>query len=593
MIEKIRQYSPKAHEYMTYVFMFILSLPDNFLTLGIVLWFVSWLAWRVTHQLDASRSIYDKFASFFFLGFVLINFGSVFWGHTPALGGRLIEHRLSLSIFSLLWIFGIYDGINKSRLATAYFAGALCSLVLFALRFSIAFFINKTFLYQLDNDLLASYIVEIKHPAYWSLNLVLAYFLFYSINRRAIQSRPLLFIAVSIIFSAFIFVSQSRAGVLVMLLATLVLIATYIQERFGKVKAFLAILCTIGLFLVGIVHTDKFSKIFDESEHVAMRAPRKVLWSNAFELVKENPIFGHGLGSSKATFVDFCQDNGIYNAQVLQLNCHNQFFETILESGLISSILLLGSIILCLLQYSKSRYYWFVLILMAISFCFESMLLRIAGLCTFIAVMFMIASDSKLTSVFSSKYLRYYKQLVLLLFVMMFFIGGLFLISHKLTFDAYNPNSYCNKDFIEVTYESLPSSFPINDNAIVGAKFDCSSTPSMWSGNTYMFNRIANSILKDDEQLVCSAYCYVSDDFDGTWVRLSIDTPVEGNVGAGWYNLKHKGTWQKLSVTIDDKIGEMPAYFYFCKHGVDGFEDLKGYVIFAYPQYDILKKSID
>ncbi|MDA3853606.1 MAG: hypothetical protein PF444_05130, partial [Bacteroidales bacterium] len=96
--------------------------------------------------------------------------------------------------------------------------------------------------------------------------------------------------------------------------------------------------------------------------------------------------------------------------------------------------------------------------------------------------------------------------------------------------------------------------------------------------------------LKEGEGLVFSTYCFVSEDFNGTWVRASIDRKGQGNIAKSYYDMSQKGTWQKLEVSVSNQTGEMPAYHYFCKENCNSFKNLKGYVLFAYPQYIITKK---
>ncbi len=55
--------------------------------------------------------------------------------------------------------------------------------------------------------------------------------------------------------------------------------------------------------------------------------------------------------------------------------------------------------------------------------------------------------------------------------------------------------------------------------------------------------------------------------------------------------LKNKGAWQKLRIRAECNDGKAPVYIGFSKYGVQDFYSLKGYVIFAYPQYQIIGKN--
>jgi hypothetical protein len=53
----------------------------------------------------------------------------------------------------------------------------------------------------------------------------------------------------------------------------------------------------------------------------------------------------------------------------------------------------------------------------------------------------------------------------------------------------------------------------------------------------------------------------------------------------------NKGVWQKLTIRACCRNGIAPVYLYFSKKGVTDFSGLKGYVIFAQPEYKIIRKK--
>jgi uncharacterized membrane protein HdeD (DUF308 family) len=104
------------------------------------------------------------------------------------------------------------------------------------------------------------------------------------------------------------------------------------------------------------------------------------------------------------------------------------------------------------------------------------------------------------------------------------------------------------------------------------------------------FSLIANLNAKNGEKYIASVYSYVSDDFNGDIVRLSVGSDiiskkiVSGNP-TSYYDLTRKGIWCKLVIDFECKSGNIPIYISFVKNGVQDFSKLKGYVIFAYPSY--------
>jgi hypothetical protein len=84
----------------------------------------------------------------------------------------------------------------------------------------------------------------------------------------------------------------------------------------------------------------------------------------------------------------------------------------------------------------------------------------------------------------------------------------------------------------------------------------------------------------------------VSDVFNGEWVCLSSEGNTIGDVNH-FYDLKNKGSWQKLSLSASCTTGEVRVFLYFSKYGVSNFSSLKGNVIFAYPTVKLIRKNED
>ena len=117
-----------------------------------------------------------------------------------------------------------------------------------------------------------------------------------------------------------------------------------------------------------------------------------------------------------------------------------------------------------------------------------------------------------------------------------------------------------------------------------GYLMDSTCNASTWNGNAYSYTIIGDDIVSDGDTIKSCVLCYVSSDFDGTWVRLSSEGTTNGKK-ASYYNLRKKGTWQKLSLNVGCDQGKAPVYLYFSKFGVTSFKKLEGYVVFAYPEY--------
>lgn len=103
------------------------------------------------------------------------------------------------------------------------------------------------------------------------------------------------------------------------------------------------------------------------------------------------------------------------------------------------------------------------------------------------------------------------------------------------------------------------------------------------SGNAYSHTAIFSKNVAKDIALEASVYCYVSEDFDGTWAMLSAEGTNDGQKESE-YDLGKKGTWQKLKINVKSTGGISNIFLYFSKYGVDDFSSLSGHVIFANPE---------
>jgi hypothetical protein len=124
----------------------------------------------------------------------------------------------------------------------------------------------------------------------------------------------------------------------------------------------------------------------------------------------------------------------------------------------------------------------------------------------------------------------------------------------------------------------------------MGYQMDSTCNGESWDGNAYSFTVIGNSKVSEGDSLCASVFCFVSKEFNGTWVILLSEGATIGNTKFE-YDLKKKDSWQKLSVKVVCNAGDAPVYLYFSKYGSADFSSLKGHVIFAYPQVEIIRKS--
>ena len=132
----------------------------------------------------------------------------------------------------------------------------------------------------------------------------------------------------------------------------------------------------------------------------------------------------------------------------------------------------------------------------------------------------------------------------------------------------------------------------------IGYLMDKNCNPSYYpeSNLCESYSPVANLKVNSGDHYKASVYCFVSEDFDGSTVSFGISSvAVESKTAYGktndYFNLGTKGKWKKLDIDFTCNQGEVPILLSFTATGVKSFSNLKGYVIFAYPNYEIVRND--
>jgi len=158
-----------------------------------------------------------------------------------------------------------------------------------------------------------------------------------------------------------------------------------------------------------------------------------------------------------------------------------------------------------------------------------------------------------------------------------------------LKFDSKKPLTWAGTNFTSITTLTGKGSEQIPMGSI-GLKVDKNSQSKSYKGLVYTTNSIIYlKLVNSLQRLKTSIYVYASPDFNGQNLRLAGSTK---NIGGYWtsnYNMDNKGTWQKLTINNWGEAGE--EYYsttYFELPNAKDFKNLKGYVIFAHPDFKLL-----
>ncbi len=101
---------------------------------------------------------------------------------------------------------------------------------------------------------------------------------------------------------------------------------------------------------------------------------------------------------------------------------------------------------------------------------------------------------------------------------------------------------------------------------------------------------IENLFVEKHDSYKVSVYCYLSEDFNGSIARVvtgsnAVNDNVISSQVSAVYDINKKGGWQKLEFEFQCiNKGYVPIYLSFRKNNANSFSNLKGYIIFAYPE---------
>ena len=166
------------------------------------------------------------------------------------------------------------------------------------------------------------------------------------------------------------------------------------------------------------------------------------------------------------------------------------------------------------------------------------------------------------------------------------------------SFNPKDPDSSWGTRIHKSIFPLTGKNIEIVPSGIKGYQLDWSCNPSYYEGIDICesFSLITELKASDGDSFTSSVFCFVTEDFDGTSVTLSVDSRViteklvSGNLYAN-YNLQKRGEWQKLEINFTAKNGDIPIYISFLKNGVKDFSKLRGSVIFAFPQYQLVNSK--
>jgi len=389
-----------------YLFAFLIPLNPKWLGYGILIIVLEQLIRRNFSPLSNYKVFFNwKKAGLWLFLFYLMHFVGMIYTENTSFGWMDIGMKASFGIVPVIFILFNFK-IDLKILFKFFIAGAIIA-VSFSFYLSYLNYAETGKLWHFRE----SYLSHFMHRSYWATYLVIAFvFSVYLVLNK--QMNIILGSLFGLVFFAVVFITGSKAGILILLISTIALLI-YIAKVMGKIKwalglgiLSLMILFTTLSFFPSVTSRIKSSYKYATGEYTIdvkkseSTAARILMWRTSMDLIKENPFLGVGTGDVKDALLQRNIEKGYIDVAERNMNAHNQFLNSFVAIGLLGALFLLCFFLIPFIfsPIHESFIYRLIIFALFASLLAESFLETQAGI---IPVAFMMCLLSRKTSQFS------------------------------------------------------------------------------------------------------------------------------------------------------------------------------------------------
>jgi len=318
--------------------------------------------------------------------------------------GIIYSKNMSVALSDIeckLWFFVaplcIFPLINKIRLMQ--WDWLLLIFCLSTLAFALINMVISTVNFADTGDKTAFFYTNAshwQHPSYVAMYSTFSFIIalyFLSIRKIYIHKITRIGLLLSVItLPVYIFLLESKAGLLVFGLLFLIIIGILVNIKRRRPLLTIGIFLMIGvvvvsLFKFNIIPYNRIKESVEQFENRNFANPydgttqRWVIWKTSGAMCVENMPLGVGTGDVKDELCKQYQAKGYTYILERQLNCHNQYLQTWLAIGIVGLIALLTMFVLPLIKsiQKKDILLFFFVILVMLNLLVESMMETRAG----------------------------------------------------------------------------------------------------------------------------------------------------------------------------------------------------------------------
>ncbi len=407
--EIIQVYSQKINFYTALLIFFVIPIYTWWLPFIINFWILTWLLqgnFKANFKSGINTKILFTYLAYF--GFLAL---SLLWSSNLKNGYTTFETQLCFVIAPVLFYASNKIYIEKKQWFLYSFIGGSVVSGIFLLGrafYRAITFTNGVFsfnpivdgVWEKRNVFFSTEFSFLEHPTYLSMYFLISLLLLLFFRASSFSKQKKYISTVLIIFMGILFFLLSSRSSYILIL--ILLVAAFFRFTIRvKIGIFAFIILFLGLMIFfqyfdvgfrGLTFNDSKSgeinmNIIDKLkkgitlEDIKNSDPRITIWGNAAEIIKQNPIFGVGVGDVKNELVKTYTKNNERWAVDKKFGAHNQYLETIVGQGIVGFVLLM--LFVCLsfyVAFTKKNSVW-ILVLVVITFYmfFESMLNSFAG----------------------------------------------------------------------------------------------------------------------------------------------------------------------------------------------------------------------
>lgn len=278
---------------------------------------------------------------------------------------NITEANKKLLLFTSFFVFPFLclkknEKINAEKILIFLFFGvlAVASYAICNATYDILV-LSENYDYGHGVDLLLKYVPHHTYFSIYVLSSILS--LTYLIGKSKWSAYYLLFLPFLYLL---VFVLPSRTAMFYAILILPFFVFNFLTKRFtiSQILSFFGVALLI-LVIIGMSFDyarDKLIYTYYEMANISTEekpfygiSRRKMIWESSWELIKECPFFGYGVGDVQNNLNLAYTKNG-YN-EVIGMNAHNQYFQNILSYGIFLSFIYYATLITILVQLLKRK----------------------------------------------------------------------------------------------------------------------------------------------------------------------------------------------------------------------------------------------